>query len=68
MTTTVVSSSGVIHGWRKYFPTPNIIKSLESWHATILYFRVMGETESVLMKLEGTQVPCNVPFQRVLYR
>ncbi|KAH9382597.1 hypothetical protein HPB48_015740 [Haemaphysalis longicornis] len=68
VTAPVVSCRGVIHGIEKGLSDDQLLESLESWHATILSARMMGETESVLITFEGTHVPHNVLFRRVLYR
>lgn len=68
VTAPVVSCRGVIHGIEKGLSDTQLLESLESWHATILSARMMGDTESVLITFEGTHVPHNVLFRRVLYR
>lgn len=68
VTAPVVSCRGVIHGIEKGLSNTQLLEGLESWHATILSARMMGETESVLITFEGTHVPHNVLFRRVLYR
>lgn len=68
VTAPVISCRGVIHGIEKGLSDAQLLESLESWHATILSARMMGDTESVLITFEGTHVPRNILFRRVLYR